>query len=189
MGCGFPVEVRTAKTGLWGNTKEIVRVVTEECAQQLVLAITEAWAAGETLFNADDWLKEHSFDVWSPDVSSSEPDQPEELEKLIEGARQCHQSISETNQKEKEIQKHIEDLGNKKNKQNTKKTKFPWATFCTGVILLILSLLLKDSAMVIGSCAAIGSAFVLFALRCLLVKKREREISAVTALLREEGKK
>ena len=60
------------------------------------------------------------------------------------------------------------------NKRNTKIAKFPWIFFCTGIILLALSLLFKAYDMAVVSCIPLIGSFGLFAYGCYL-DKNERE--------------
>ena len=109
FGHGYPIEVRMVKSGFFSGSEEIVRVTTEECAKQLVFAISEAWASGEVLFNVNDWLAKHSFTVWAPKPSSWELERQNKVKNFVEQTKQDQQLISELDQNIDDIRKLFQD--------------------------------------------------------------------------------
>lgn len=61
VGDGYPIGIMKNTGRFFNNETVIARVASEKCAQQLVRAITEAWAANTSVFDIDDWLEKNPF--------------------------------------------------------------------------------------------------------------------------------
>lgn len=58
---GYPIVALRKGAGFWGDgevEEELARTSTEECAQDLVKAILEAWLSGSQIFDIAKWLNE-----------------------------------------------------------------------------------------------------------------------------------